>query len=159
MSCNFTHRELDPATRTYTESTRKGIIVPQSANSSNFPLANLAKYAHTLFTATIEEGDQIEDAATPSDGASIYIGCIYGNASLNNIDIVESNNNGNKTCTGITITPSPYTSRGKIFCFNPCCVGFPFWTSTLTKEYVPIGYKINWGAYTGDAPTVTVWGV
>jgi hypothetical protein len=62
LSCDFTHRELDIPTRTYAETTRKGVIVPQAGNSTGFPLANLAKYANTLFTATIEEGDQVEDA-------------------------------------------------------------------------------------------------
>jgi hypothetical protein len=31
--------------------------------------------------------------------------------------------------------------------------------STLTREYVPVGYTINWGAFTGAAPTVEIWGV
>jgi hypothetical protein len=31
--------------------------------------------------------------------------------------------------------------------------------STLTALYVPAGYKINWGAFTGTAGAVTLWGV
>jgi hypothetical protein len=31
--------------------------------------------------------------------------------------------------------------------------------STLTALYVPCGYKVNWGAFTGTAGAVTVWGV
>jgi hypothetical protein len=31
--------------------------------------------------------------------------------------------------------------------------------STLSKEYVPLGYQVNWGAYTGAAPTVTMYGI
>ena len=30
--------------------------------------------------------------------------------------------------------------------------------STLTAQFVPVDYKINWGAFTGTAGTVTVWG-
>jgi hypothetical protein len=69
LSCNITHRELDIPTRTYVETTRKGVIVPQGSNSTGFPLANLAKYANTLFTATIEEGDQV----THADGTNYEV--------------------------------------------------------------------------------------
>ncbi|MDA4115263.1 MAG: hypothetical protein OK442_01755 [Thaumarchaeota archaeon] len=31
--------------------------------------------------------------------------------------------------------------------------------STLTALYVPAGYKINWGPFTGTAGAVTVWGI
>jgi len=31
--------------------------------------------------------------------------------------------------------------------------------STLTALYVPAGYKVNWGAFTGTAGAVAVWGV
>lgn len=31
--------------------------------------------------------------------------------------------------------------------------------STMTAQYVPSGYKVNWGAFTGTAGAVSVWGV
>jgi len=61
-SGHVTRRELNVATRTYTESTIEGIIVSGGGDVSGLPLGNKAKYAKTFFTPdVIYEGDQIED--------------------------------------------------------------------------------------------------
>lgn len=50
--------------RSYANNTIKGSIQVKGGNTNNFPLANYAKYACTLFTAdTIYEGDRVTDAA------------------------------------------------------------------------------------------------
>lgn len=64
-SANLTRSALTVTggVRSYADTTIKGSIQPKGGNTNNFPLSNLAKYAHTLITAdTIYEGDRVTDA-------------------------------------------------------------------------------------------------
>jgi hypothetical protein len=58
--------------------------------------------------------------------------------------IITSTDSGNSDCA--IIVKDPYG--------NTIVTGL----HTLTQMFLPVGYYINWGAFTGVAPTVTIWG-
>ena len=59
------------------------------------------------------------DNATPGDGAGVRVACTYGNAVIENVDVVGANNGtGQFTYTGLTLDPSGFKAHGKIWVHN-----------------------------------------
>jgi len=107
----------------------------QTLRVTNCPGYNPIGKVTNAFDTTNDDIELYGDAAVP-DASTVYV--------VRNADVIISSTDSGNTDNAILIKDNLGNQ------INPVAL------STLDAYYLPIGYQIDWGAFTGAAPTVVV---